>query len=155
MRKEPFVKRIVMLVLALALAPAATAQLYKWVDKDGKVTYSDQPPPSAQSKQINVPVGSSAAPAAAPKSAVAKDKELEKSRQAAADKVKNAEEAAAKAKADADNCVRAKAYLRTVTDGGRIGTYDEKGERVLLDDQQIEAERVKAQKAVDDYCKAS
>ncbi len=36
------------LIVALLLASVATtahAQLYKWVDKDGKVTYSDVPPP--------------------------------------------------------------------------------------------------------------
>lgn len=148
-------KRIVMLVLALALAPAATAQLYKWVDKDGKVTYSDQPAPSTQSKQINVPGAASASPAASAKSAVERDKELEKGRQDAAAKAKKAEEEGLKAKADEEGCTKAKAYLRTVTEGGRIATYDEKGERVLLDDKQIESERVKAQRAVDDYCKAS
>ena len=29
----------------LAMTPVDAQQLYKWVDKDGKVTYSDQPPP--------------------------------------------------------------------------------------------------------------
>ena len=32
-------------LLALVLATAAQAQLFKWVDKDGKITYSDTPPP--------------------------------------------------------------------------------------------------------------
>lgn len=32
-------------IAATVLTPEATAQLYKWVDKDGRVQYSDQPPP--------------------------------------------------------------------------------------------------------------
>jgi glutaredoxin len=37
---------IVVLALAgLALTSVGAQQLYKWVDKDGKITYSDQPPP--------------------------------------------------------------------------------------------------------------
>jgi glutaredoxin len=32
--------------LAYAAAPATAATLYKWVDKDGKVTYQDLPPPA-------------------------------------------------------------------------------------------------------------
>jgi glutaredoxin len=32
-------------LVAILLAPVAHAQLYKWVDKDGKITYSDTPPP--------------------------------------------------------------------------------------------------------------
>jgi hypothetical protein len=39
------------LALALAAAPALAGDLYRWVDKDGKVTYSDTPPPS-DAKQV-------------------------------------------------------------------------------------------------------
>ena len=42
-----------------------------------------------------------------------------------------------------------------MTAGGRIATYDAKGERRFLSDEQIEAERVKAQKTVDEACKTS
>ena len=149
--------RALVLLALLGLALPAAAQLYKWVDKDGKVTYSDQPPPAGQSKQINVG-GGAPAPAAAPaagRSAVDKDKDLNKNRAEAQAKAKVAAAAQERAKAEEAECVRAKAYLRTVTDGGRIATYDAKGERVLLDDKQIEEERVKARKAVDDTCKGS
>jgi len=37
---------LIVLVLALAAGPAAAGKLYKWTDKDGKVHYTDQPPPS-------------------------------------------------------------------------------------------------------------
>ena len=38
--------RIVAFAIAgLALTSVGAQQLYKWVDKDGKITYSDQPPP--------------------------------------------------------------------------------------------------------------
>ena len=41
-------KRMLVLVplLALLAAPGVHAQLYKWVGPDGKITYSDTPPPS-------------------------------------------------------------------------------------------------------------
>jgi len=145
-------KRILVLACALAVSTGAVAQLYKWVDRDGRVTYSDQPPPSLQSKQLNVTPGPSAAPQ---RSALDRDKELEKSRLAAKEKSKAADEVGKKAQIDQENCTRAKSYLRTVTDGGRISTYDEKGERILMDDNQIEVERAKAQKDVDEACKAS
>ena len=45
-------KRIVLLVLACAVAPLATAQMYKYVDKDGKTVYTDQPPPDADAKAV-------------------------------------------------------------------------------------------------------
>lgn len=144
-------KRILVLAIALSVSTGALAQLYKWVDKDGRVTYSDQPPPAQESKQLNIGTGQAAPPRT---SSVERDKELEKSRLEAKEKAKVAENVEKKAQLEEENCNRAKAYLRTVTDGGRIATYDEKGERVLLDDKQIEAERVKAQKAVDESCKS-
>lgn len=146
-------KRILAFACALAVATGAYAQLYKWVDKDGRVTYSDQPPPAIQSKQLNLSTGQPSPPA---RSALERDKELEKARAEARDKAKLAEDSGRKAQIEEENCKRARAYLRTVTDGGRITTYDEKaGENVLLDDQQLEAERAKAQKAVDEACKPS
>lgn len=144
-------KRILVFACALAVSTGAFAQLYKWVDKDGRVTYSDQPPPAQESKQLNVGGGPSTP---ARRSAIERDKELEKSRLDAKEKAKLSENLEKKAQIDEENCNRAKAYLRTVTDGGRIATYDAKGERVLLDDRQIEEERVKAQKAVDESCKS-
>jgi hypothetical protein len=145
-------KRILVVACALAASTAAFGQLYKWVDKDGRVTYSDQPPPSVQSKQLNLSTGQPTAPA---RSALDRDKDLEKSRAEAKDKAKAAADAERKAELDRENCNRARAYLRTVEAGGRIATVDAKGEPILLDDQQIEAERAKAQKAVDEACKTS
>jgi len=37
--------RIVIVAIFLAFGTSAYCQMYKWVDKDGKVRYSDQPPP--------------------------------------------------------------------------------------------------------------
>jgi hypothetical protein len=144
-------KRILLLACALAASTLANAQLYKWVDKDGRVTYSDQPPPALQSKQLSISTGTSAPQ----RSAIEMDKELEKGRAEARDKAMADEQAASRAKADAENCLRARGNLRTLTDEGRITTYDEKGERIFLDETQIRAERVKAQRAVDDLCKTS
>ena len=144
-------KRAVLLAFVLAATPAAMAQLYKWVDKDGRTIYSDQPPPSQQSKQLNLSTGQ---PAAAPRSALDRDKELEKARQAAKEKSQAAEKADLKAEIERENCRRARANLHSLTSDGRVAMYDEKGERVILDDAQLAAERAKAQKAIDEACKS-
>ena len=40
-------KKVILYTLAFALiAPLTHAQVYKWVDKDGKVQFSDSPPPA-------------------------------------------------------------------------------------------------------------
>ena len=45
-------KRIFGLLVVLTLGAAAHAEIFKWVDKDGNVHYSDQPPPAQKSEEI-------------------------------------------------------------------------------------------------------
>ena len=89
-------KRLVILALAVALAPPAVAQLYKYVDKNGKTVYSDTPPPDADGKTIRVPTGGVSNVPAPAKSAVEQNKENEKARKADAEKGKKASEEAAR-----------------------------------------------------------
>ena len=145
-------KNFIAIALALAFIPLAWGQLYKWVDKEGKVHYSDTPPSTQDAKQLNVPTGGGTAPAPP---AAQKDKEAEKGRLDNKDAAAKADDDAKRAAYNADRCNRARGYLKTLTDGGRIVTYDAKGERQILDDTQIEAEKVRAQKAADESCKAT
>ena len=43
---------LVVALLAFALAPAAGATMYKWVDADGNVVYSDKPPPDGNAEEV-------------------------------------------------------------------------------------------------------
>ena len=52
----------VALTLAVCLPFPAAAELYKWVDQDGKVHYSDAPPPNKKSKRINLKINSISGP---------------------------------------------------------------------------------------------
>jgi hypothetical protein len=146
-------KRIIVLAIAMALAPVATAQLYKYVDKDGKTVYSDQPPPNTASKQVNVQSGPAAAPAAGPKSAVEKDKELEKSRKEAREKQEKQAKAAQKEQQASERCAQAKRNVQGYTDGGRIAKYDDKGQRVFMDDAEIAASLERARREMAEACK--
>jgi glutaredoxin len=44
-------------LVAFLFAAAASAQMYRWVDKDGKVHYSDTPPPSSAGKSAQLRSG--------------------------------------------------------------------------------------------------
>src|SRR5258705_7646035 len=125
--------RIILLAVALALAPAVSAQLYKYVDKDGKTVYSDQPPANVDSKQLRIQAGPPTA-AAPVKSALDKDKELEKGRKAESEKAKKGEQAA-KASQDAEQrCAAARNNYEIYGSGGRIFKRSEGGERVYMDE---------------------
>src|SRR5260221_10575262 len=118
----------IFLALLFALG-TAHAQLYRWVDKDGKVRYGDTPPPGAKTSSIKAPPPGPVTPAAASKDAkdakdgkaakkgplTAAEKEQDyRDRQDAAKKAAEKEEEENRAKATrADNCNRAKEQLRT------------------------------------------
>jgi hypothetical protein len=142
--------RILVLALACAVAPLAVADLYKYVDKDGKTVYSDQPPPGVDSKQLHINSGSSSSPA---KSAVERDKDLQKGREEARDKAKKADTEAQNAKAAEQRCAQAQADYKTYQDGGKLFKYTKDGEREMLSDEEIEAKRKSTKQEMDEACK--
>lgn len=46
-------KRLLSIVAVLAMTAPVHADIYKWVDENGKVHYSDQPPPAAKPAEIS------------------------------------------------------------------------------------------------------
>jgi hypothetical protein len=157
----------VVLGLALCVALPASAQMYKWVDSDGKVQYSDKPPPSnIKSEKLRGPAPAADAPAtgegkdaakkdaakAGPKTAVEQDQAFRKRRLDAAKAQEEEAKKQGQARDRAENCKRAKATLANLQIGGRVARIDEKGERVLLDDQQIIQETARAQEEVAALC---
>lgn len=66
---SPRIPSLTALALCLAALPA-TAQMYKWVDAQGKAHYSDQPPPAAaKAQKYDTEPARPAAPAAGSPSA--------------------------------------------------------------------------------------
>jgi hypothetical protein len=154
-------KKLLLVVVALAFPVLALAQQYKWVDKDGRVQYGDAPPPGVKATRIK---GSSAAPApAAPaeagKDAASKDKPLspeaafKKRQQEREEADKKASQEAAQAETRRQNCERAQANLRQLESGQRISSVNAAGERVYLDDDQRAKNIQAAQKSVSDWCR--
>lgn len=145
-------KKAIILMLAMGLATTATAQLYKYVDKDGKTVYSDQPPAGVDSKQINS-AGRTTTPPAPPKTAVERDKELDKGRKEAADKAKKAGDETDRQAQNEQRCSITRSNYAMYTEGGRIQKTNDKGERELMTDTEIEAAREKARREMEEACK--
>jgi len=158
-------KRILLLLAAVAFAGAAHAQQYRWVDKNGKVQYGDVPPAGVKATPMRAPTGPSApppAPAAASKDAPDDAKKgppltpeeafrkRQEDQKKAAEKASKASQEAAEAKRNCDN---ARAQLRDLEGGVRIARTNDKGEREFIDDGQRTREIVNAQKSVSEWCK--
>jgi hypothetical protein len=151
------------IVLVLLATTSAYCEVYKWIDPDGTVQYSDQAPPGAVQEQtlgIKSGTSSSAAPAtekappkpAGPKTYIEQDAEFRKRQIEAEQKRAKEEKALADAKEREQNCERARASLRALQSGVRTTRTNEKGEREFLDDNQRQQEIAAAQKATDSWC---
>ena len=169
-------KLLPLLLAALALSAVSglsQAEVYKWKDKDGKIRYTDMPPPSnikqeaiGRKKAVN-PTGkaplspventaTAAVPAAMPKdiepSRSADDVAAEQRQRNAEAEKNNKKEKEAEAKRKAENCSAAKANMQTYTQGGRVYKMNEKGEREYLDEKGFAEGREKAQQEINENC---
>ena len=168
--------RTLLVAVTCLVCVAAQAQ-WQWLDKDGHKVFSDRaPPPDVPAKNILKQPGATArgidalANAAPLRAASAGaepalgidtpklsgvDKDL-------ADKKKQAEAAAALkaraeveriAKANTDNCERARANKALMESGARVSQSNAQGDRVVLDDTARSTEIRRAQVIIDASCK--
>lgn len=153
-------RQLLTIVLMLMVATITNAGVSKWVDAEGKVHYSDQPPPPSAKSQKNLDIQTvPSSPKATPDSMGGARSLAERELESRKRRVK-AEEAAAKQaeeKKDAqrkqENCAQARNQLQALQEGQRIVRYDEKGERVFLEDSARPQAIEEAKRAADSWCK--
>lgn len=163
------------LLLCIVMLPVlAQAEIYKWKDKDGRVRYSDVPPPSnikqesLYGKKIPKPTNQQPlAPvegetgnaiekanekASADKAPLSKEEATTKrAKDAEQEKLEN-EAKQAELEAKEQNCKSARANLQAYKQGGRIVKVNEQGEREYLSDADIGKARVEAEGEVEKFC---
>jgi len=143
-----------LLIFLIVASANAWAEVNKWVDNQGQVHYSDQPPPpDVQAKAFgSASEGSASAVAAEPtfvqQEAVLKRAQL--AEQAAAAQAAQKQTAADALKA---NCEGAQQNLRSLQSGVRIMDIKPSGERYYLDDAQRQQRIDKAQQDISNLCK--
>jgi Domain of unknown function (DUF4124) len=165
-----FTRRVqaMLVVLLLAASVGAEAQ-WKWRDANGRVQYSDLPPPANTPPQnilqspirapmprvtaIDPPASAASGVPASAASAVdpaleAKRKQAEQE-EAAKQRAQEAQQALAKAQ----NCERAQTALRTLDSGQRISRVNPQGEREYLDDAARAREQDQARKSIAANCR--
>ena len=149
--------------LALCVVLPASAQMYKWVDSNGKVQYSDKPPQSnIKTEKLRAPARAASTPAASEaKGGTPKDA-------AKAGPKTAAEQEQASASGSWTQQGPGRETRRTHATGKRTASAPrrpwqsavrraptrivEKGERAFLDDKQIAQETAKAQQEAAAAC---
>ena len=140
------------LLFASAMGAAQADQIYKSVDAQGHVTYSDRPNSSgAQKADVNV---QQADPAEAER--LAKERQLLKAEDDQRTK-QQASDSRAKAQQEHDKAARcrvARDNYNNLKDVGRIYKLDADGNRVYLSDSEAEAKRETARQVMTTACGA-
>ena len=138
-------------IFLILLSINAHGALNKWVDADGKVHYSDEPPPAnVKAQTLSAPSAVSGVPAQ--KTIAEREAERKKA-------LKTKEEAAQKdAQKQKDelakqkNCAGAKANLSAFESNGPVATYNENGEKVILDTSARQQNIDEARKQISEFC---
>lgn len=144
---------LVLCCLLLAMPLVASADMYKWKDKNGKWQYSDVPPPGdvAYTKVVTDPAPTSSG--AAGGANVSKDPEWKsRATQDAAQKKLEEDKLAEEARAREARCKQAKSVKATFEQGGRIVSVNENGERHYYGDQERAAIIQQSREVIETDC---
>lgn len=143
-------------VFLLLTSITSHAALNKWVDADGKVHYSDSAPADVKVKTLRSSVAPDATTpvsgVAAPKSLAEREVEWKKSQKSKEEATKKAAQEQEAALVKQKNCESARINLATLENSPAIVTYNEKGERAVMDDAARKQNTDEARKAVGSFC---
>ncbi len=149
-------KTLLGLIVFLLSATPVNAELYKWVDEQGKVHYSDQPASGKTKSEAileipNQPTTSTST--ASSKTWQEKELEYKKRQSSAAEAEAKKQKDAQDEKTKRENCANAKQNLSQLESIAPAYTYDEKTGRSYLNPTQRAEAIEKARKSVTEWCK--
>lgn len=147
-----------LLLCAMLASGISASEIYKWTDEDGNVHYGDRPvgdgsegaqvervaivsrSTNSEAVQASVDARLERQAAAAERAA---EREAEEARQ---------EELLAEAADRAQKCTEYRERLQRFVQSRRLYRLDDNGERVYLDDGQMQEAREQVQQQVEEYC---
>jgi hypothetical protein len=140
---------IAIAILAALPVCTALADVYRSVDAQGHVLYSDTPTPGAELVRVTNHFATTSTVSSTPKSAPPKasNADADLARDAAARAVRNDV-----AQTRADACKKARDHYQQVVNSRRIYSTDTNGERQYLSDAEADQTRVNAKMTMDDAC---
>lgn len=145
-------KIIITLLLCAFMTTAFAQQVYKWVDKDGHVHYSQMPPTNKSDHAQSIDVTPQASDPAGVKAAEELENQMQaQDKQAATDQQKA--DAAAQRKAEAQQrCNALKEELQILEQSGPVAMVGPDGKRTYLSDKQHVEKEQQLQSAISQQC---
>lgn len=149
-------QRFILSGLLLVLSVVAHSQIYKWVDQEGNIQYTDQPPQPGTAKDAsklnyNSPVSPPSDNNASSSARIDEEMRAFKKRRIS----KQEEESKQQTQADENKkkCHDAQGKLTVFRDTPRLRLPNGNGEVVYVDDDVREKNILEAQKNITKYCK--
>lgn len=153
-------QRLIIILLLLMFSFVASAQVYKWVDADGKTQYTDQPPPSGAAqdeKKLNIKPAPLSSQANKPSDTDSDDEVAEDKMQSFSERRTARKDAKEEKEKEAEElhqkCVQAKGQLKMYRDTPRLRMPDGKGGIAYVEDNVREKHIQEAQKNIAAFCK--
>lgn len=153
-------------IFALFLASTAAsltahAQTYQWKDGSGRTIISDTPPPGSIKDRRSIGDRRPAVvsekieekPVEAPKTTAEKDLEFKKRQQEAREKAEMQAKEQAAEKQKRESCENAKRNLAVFQTDQAVSTFDESGQRKMMDPAQRSQEIERARQFIAESCK--
>ena len=138
-------------VCLLLLSFSAYGALSKWVDAEGKVHYSDGPPPlDVKAEKLTTPSPASGVPAT--KTYIEQETELKKTLKAKEEAEQKAAMQQEESLTRQKKCRALRGNLTTLKNNLRIPTYNAKGESVIMDDATRQKELEEVRKEISKNC---
>jgi len=169
--------RSVAMLAATLLFAAEVAAQWAWKDDNGRLVFSDRPPPSSIKPEqlVRQPGTGSSQPAlrtgdelprdaskpdaskpdvskAGPKTLAEREMEYRKRQTERAEAEKKSAEQQQLAQRRQQECERSRGYLRALEDGVRVTRTDAQGNREFLDDSQRSAEQARVREMITRDC---
>lgn len=140
--------------LALAASGAALAgDIYKWVDAEGNVHFGDRPA-GAQSERMAIDSEPTDQARVAAQTQARADARLQarEAEAAAAAEAPSPEELRAQAAERRQKCESSRANMQRLVTSRRIYREDDDGERVYLDEAEMQATRQRVEDEISEFC---
>jgi len=134
-------------LVAFMLSVPALAEVYQYLDANGKTVFSDQPPPGARAKPLNIRASQ---PASSPSKAVKSAPLNDIDKRNADISAENAKVKEQNKKVALENCKRARDNLASIQQNGRLKMP---GGNALATDSQRSALLQQAEQDVENWCK--
>jgi hypothetical protein len=139
------------LALLILFAPFPLgAEVYKWVDEQGRTQYGESPPPGAKASKLAAPPSAPPAPPESPEKWHQQDNEFRK-RQIERN-TKETQEQQARARSESE-CTQAKNKLSWEEQPGRHWQQNDAGERIFLSDEAQARAVEAARRRVNEACR--